>query len=192
MKRFKGMKGIIILAVLVALLIGYYYYIANKIKPDEEETVKTTRTQEMLLRDLENNYPPTPKEVVRLYSDIAQCFYGEEYSEEELRSLAEMFYQLFDEELAEANPFDLFYANLVNDISDYKEKNYVITAYSTSSSVAIENEKFTKDGYTCTRVYCYYTMRYGTTITTLSEVFVLRKDSSGFWRIYGWDTVEES
>ena len=52
------------------------------------------------------------------------------------------------------------------------------------------NTKFEKDGYTCTKVYCYYTMRYATQITTITEVFVLRKDESGYWKIYGWDSIE--
>ena len=191
MKRLKKMRGLIILVVMVALAVGYYFYLSNRTRSNDDDDITVTRVQELLMRNLEQNYPATPKEVVKLYSDITQCFYGEKYSEEELERLATMAYALFDEELAAANPWNIYYAKLIGEIEEYKKNHYVISAYTTSSSVDIEHQKFTKDGYTCTRVYVYYTMRRETVIDTLNEVFVLRKDKSGYWRIYGWQLVEE-
>lgn len=185
-------KGIIVLAILVVLVIVYYFYLSNRDIPQTDEDVETTRVQEILLKNISKNYPATPKEVVKLYSDITQCFYQETYTEDELYRLVKMSYQMFDTDLQDKNPLDTYYSSLVNEIQDYKDNNYVISAYSTSSSVDIENEKFVKDGYTCTKVYTNYTMRRGTVITTINEVFVLRKDKSGYWRILGWDLVDDN
>lgn len=190
-KRLKKMRGIIVLVVLVALAVGYYFYLSNRRGVYDDDNVEITRVQEILMKNIDKNYPATPKEVIKLYSDISQCFYNEKYSEEELQGLAKMAYGLFDADLVAINPWDRYFSNLKTEIEDYKKKNYVISAYTTSSSVDIEHEKFTKDGYTCTRVYVYYTMRRGTKITTVDEVFVLRKDKSGYWRIFGWQLVEE-
>lgn len=190
-KRASNIRGIIVLVVLAALIVGYYFYLANHEREYSEDEVETTRVQEILLKDISKSYPATPKEVVKLYSDITLCFYDETYSEEELYDLAMMSHKLLDDELAKKNPEEEYYQNLVNEIADYKEKNYVISAYSTSSSIDIENEKFQSDGYSWTKVYCYYTIRRGTVITTIEEVFLLRKDESGYWKIYGWDLVEE-
>lgn len=191
-KRVKSsVKVFVVLAVLVVLALVYFGYLANKPLRYEDEDVELTHVQELLLNNLDKKYPATPKEVVKLYSEITKAFYDEEYTEEELYDLVEMSYQLFDDELKKKNPIEQYYENLQKEIAYYAENRYVIKAYNTSSSVDIEKAKFEKDGYTWTKVYGYYTMRYGTKMTTIEEVYVLRKDKAGYWRIFGWDLVEE-
>lgn len=191
-KRVKGsVKVFIVLVVLVVFALMYFGYLANRPSRDDEDDVVLTHVQELLLKNPDKNYPPSPKEVVKLYSEITKAFYDEEYTEEELYALVELSYQLFDEALKKKNPIEQYYENLKEEIAYYAENKYVIKAYNTSSSVDIENAKFEKDGYMWTKVYGYYTMRYGTKMTTIEEVYVLRKDESGYWRIFGWDLVEE-
>ena len=79
MSKFKGTKGMLILIVLVCAVIGYYYYVANRGPKAEEskmteETAEITPVQNVLMRNLETNYPPTPKEVVKYYA----CLYEPE------------------------------------------------------------------------------------------------------------------
>ena len=84
-----GIKVLIIGVVLIGLVVGYYYYLSNKKgKDDTEENVKATAVQEVILYNFERNYPQLPKEVVKLYGKFTQCFYNEEYTEEELRQMA--------------------------------------------------------------------------------------------------------
>ena len=61
-----GIKGLIIGIILVCLVLGYYYYLSNrKSETAQEEVVKISAVQEVLMRNLDNNYPPTPREVVK-------------------------------------------------------------------------------------------------------------------------------
>ena len=101
MKKFKGTKGVIILAILVVLVITYYHYLSNRQQPDskqEEVLAVMTPVQEVLSRNLETNYPATPREVVRYFSEITQCFYNEPYTEEELEARKNAPTQLSSEE----------------------------------------------------------------------------------------------
>lgn len=184
---------IIILFVVLALLIGmYYFHLSNKErKADAEKDVASTFVQEVLMRDLEHHYPPTPKEVIKYYNEISQCFYNETYSEEELVRLAEQAQRLYDDELVANKTQDQYLMDLKADILEFQEAGYTIKSYSTSSSVDIENSKFKQDGYEWARVYCYYTLKTqgGTAQTT--QLFLLRKDSSGYWKIYGWELAED-
>ncbi len=77
-------KGIIVILVLVCLVGGYYYYLSNK-KQDkvQEENVKATVVQEVLMRNLDSNYPPSPREVIKYFGELSQCLLGETYTEEE-------------------------------------------------------------------------------------------------------------
>ena len=45
------------------------------------------------------------------------------------------------------------------------------------------------DGYDWAKLYFTFNLRQGTNRTTSEEVFLLRKDEDGRWKIYGWKTV---
>ena len=72
MKKAQGTKGLIIVIVLILLVVGYYYYLSHR-QVDEKEEVTISEAQDLLLRDLERNYPPTPKEVLKYFFDITTC-----------------------------------------------------------------------------------------------------------------------
>lgn len=79
MKTKKGKfttQTTIVVMVLIVAVVGYYCYLVNRSNRRAEERSLTT-VENILLRDLENNYPPTPKEVIRYYNDIIKCFYNE-------------------------------------------------------------------------------------------------------------------
>ena len=84
MKKSGGIKIVVIGVILAALVVGYYFYLSNKTEKQQEEVVESTQVQIALMRDLEKNYPPTPKEVVKYFNEITMCFYNEKYTDEEL------------------------------------------------------------------------------------------------------------
>ena len=100
MKRFKGPKGTFCLFLIVVIILVVYYSISSRGKKQGEETAEVTAVQNVLLRNLERNYPQTPKEVVKYYSEITKCFYNEEYTDEELVELAMKAKALYGDELA--------------------------------------------------------------------------------------------
>ena len=42
-------------------------------------------------------------------------------------------------------------------------------------------ETFSEDGYEWARLYCDFSLRQGTQLTSSNEVFILRKDDEGLW-----------
>jgi hypothetical protein len=70
----KGSFVIILIAILI--LVGYYFINAKEENPTET-IEEITVVDEVLLRNLETNYPPSPKEVIRYYCEISQLFYEE-------------------------------------------------------------------------------------------------------------------
>ena len=87
MKSSKAIKIIIIGLILAVIILVFYYHISNTAKSKSEEEVHPTMVQNVLMKDLERSYPPSPKEVLKYYSEITKCFYNEEYTEEELAGL---------------------------------------------------------------------------------------------------------
>ena len=190
MPRFKGTKGMLILIVLVCAVIGYYYYISNKTteRVTEEEYVEITAVQNALLRNLETDYPPTPKEVVKYFAEITKCFYSEKYTNEELEQLAVKIQEIYDDELVAAKDQETYLKDLKDDIAEFKAEKRVITGYYTSSSTDVE--EFKEDGYEWARLYCTFYITKGKNVNEKSqELILLRKDAEGHWKIYGWDLV---
>lgn len=201
MKQNQGLKGLIVLFILGVLIVSFYYYSSNRKLPENKDTLSentvsgdmgtedTASVKGLLSMDLIKNYPQSPREVVSIFSDITLCYHNEEYSEEELTQLSAMSRDLFDEELLKNNPEDTYLDSLKSEIEQFEEHKITITGYLTSSSAAIENEKFLQDGYEWTRVYCTYEMKKDGEAISSDEIFLLRKDDAGCWKIYGWDLV---
>ena len=193
MKRFKGMKGVILLVFLVAIIVGYYYYLSSRGASRTEEDIVEgaellSATQQVLLRDLDKNYPPTPREVVKYFSEVTQCFYNEENTEEEVEALGRKIREIYDDELV-ANQTEAEYLNALKlDIQSYKENNRIIVDYSPSSSVDVET--FTENGSDWARLYCQYGIRQGELLYNANVVFILRKDENEHYKVFGWKKLD--
>lgn len=189
-KKGNVIKILIIGLVLIVLIVGYYYYLSNKSKGRSEEGVREiTAVQEVLLYNFDRSYPPTPKEVVRHFGEITQCFYNEDYSEKEFLALAEQIQKLYDEELIANNPQEQYIADLRSDVEEMKGLSMEVASFSTSSSADVDT--FWQDGYEWARLYCNFIIKQGTERTQSNEVFLLRKDGDGHWKIYGWELASD-
>lgn len=189
-KKTKGgaIKASILIVVMMALIIGYYYYLSNRNKEKQEDVKKLTAAQELIARDLTRNYPPTVREVVRFYSEITKCFYNEEYDSDELELLAAQARMLYDDELNANNEWGAYIIELKEDIGYFEENSIRITSYSVPASTDVDY--FEDSGYEFARFYCTYYLTSGSSKQTVEEVYLLRKDEAGHWRIYGWDLAE--
>lgn len=189
MKRRNPARILIVFVVLAIAVVSLFFYISNRSKVIAEgKGQQMTPVQEILARNLDTNYPPTPKEVLKFYSEITRCFYSEEYTEEELEKLAIMSRQLFDAELV-ANQTDAEYLSALKmDIASWKNDNKVISSYSVSSSTDVQEYSYA--GYEWAQLYCIYSVRMGTNVAPVQEHFIMRKDEKGHWKILGWELVD--
>lgn len=189
MKR-SGIITIIVIGILLVAVVAGFAFSLNRRKETAEADTQVTAVQKVLMKDLERSYPPTPKEVVKYFAEITQCFYNEEYTDEELTQLAEKIQGIYDDELIANKTQEDYLNDLSSEIADMKKGNYTITSYVLSASVDVE--EFVENGYSCARLYCTFSIKQGTNGTTRSmEEFVLRKDEDGHWKIYGWELVKD-
>lgn len=191
MKSSKAIKIIIIGLILAVIILVFYYHISNTARSKSEEEVQPTVVQNVLMKDLERSYPPSPKEVLKYYSEITKCFYNEEYTEEELEALAMKIQELYDEELIANKSREDYLKDLHSEIADMKQSKYTIYSYEISASTDVEY--FTENDYSCARLYCTYNLKQAGSsgVTASVEQFVLRQDEDGHWKILGWELVND-
>lgn len=181
--------GVIVVIAIAALVIVAFWTQNKKVKPEAEPEVDVSQVMELLLRDIDKSYPPTPKEVLKYYSEITCCFYNDSLSEEELRQLAERSYMLYDPELQDHMPFDTYFESLKQEVVGFQAQKIVVSGYSVSAAADVD--RFTEDGFEWARLYATYRMRQGTEYMYSDEVFIMRKDDEGHWRIYGFTLAPE-
>lgn len=189
-KKPFGRKQMILLGILVAMGIGYYFYLSNRPVDQDEPVTQVTATQEALLRNLEMNYPPSPRELVRYYSELTKCFYDKNNTEEQVAQLASKSRELFDEKLVATQTDEEYLEELKAEIARFAEEDINISSYNVSSSVDVKFHS--KDGDDWATLYCTYSIRQHTNRDSIRERFVLRKDEDGHWKIYGWEKVNEN
>ena len=82
-----------------------------------------------------------------------------------------------------------YLASLREDILEFNSLGIVVSGYTVSSSTDVE--EFVVDGRECARLYATYRLRQGTEYIYSNEVFIMRKDENGHWKILGWELLEE-
>ncbi|MCR4618869.1 MAG: hypothetical protein K5669_11880 [Lachnospiraceae bacterium] len=174
----------ILIVLLIMAVVGYYAFLSGKAK---ERNVDATMTavQAALSRNLDKDYPPTPKEVMKYYNEIVKCYYNEETTEDDIEALGLKVRGLFDNELLEANEVGGYLIDLKEEIQNSKDAKRKITNAGVASSTNVDY--YTRDGYSFARLLCTYNVNENGTSETQRIVYLLRKDPDKRWKIYGWD-----
>ncbi len=184
-----GVKRIVIMILLAAVVVGGFAMIAFRNKPDNTAPPTLTAVEEVLARNLENNYPSTPKEVLKYYSEITRCFYSEQYTDEQLDEMAMKSRQLLDDDLKAQQNDEDYLNDLKVAIDLFKSQNRSISSYSVSSATDIDYYKYENADWA--KAMCLFTVREGTRMVATQEEFLLRKDATGHWKIFGWRIYDD-
>lgn len=178
-----------IIAVLaVVLIVGSYYYFTVYKSVSAEDNVELTEVQQVITKDLTDNYPATPREVVKYYNRIQECFYNESYTDGELYDLGDQARMLMDEELLTNNPRDAYFDALKADIAEYEEKDIKIVSSDVCDSNDVHYQKV--DGDECAYVTASYFIDEAKSYSRTYQMYVLRKDEDGNWKILVFYQVE--
>ncbi|PXV86738.1 hypothetical protein C8E03_112120 [Lachnotalea glycerini] len=180
----KKYKNIIIICVLAALAIWYYFYLSNRTAMDSaNKNVTTTEIEDTLAKNIDN-VTNTPRAAIKFYSIILQCLYNEDPTEEEITALGEKAREIMDEELINNNPEETYFDALSTEVKEYLQDNKKMIGYVVESSDKVEY--YTENGKEYAIVNASYTLRKTNDFTKTNEAYILRKDEEGYWKILGW------
>lgn len=187
----KNMKYVIIAIACICLICtGFYFFSKDKTTTEAD----LTEVEKLITRDLEANYPKTPREVVKFYNRIMCSYYGEDLKDSEINKLVDQTLLLLDEDLLLVNPRDEYYESIVSDIKKYKAENKKVVSSDVSSSNDVKYVNDAKEGSTEVDKIAYVDASYF--INTDGEFgysyqqFVLRQDDNGRWKILVFYEIE--
>lgn len=185
-------RTIIVIAVLVALGLGYYYYLANKDtgKDATDIAADTSEVSVLISKDIMANYPESPKDVVNLYARITKAYYDTSLTNEQIEALGKQARLMFDDELKNTQTDADFYEKLKEDIGNYNSTKTRISSYVIQSAAKTKYSTF-KDRQYASIALVYY-LRQGDKLIDSPTKFTLRKDDDGHWKILFWELTEIS
>lgn len=183
-------RTIIVIAVLVALGLGYYYYLANKDtgKDATDIAADTGEVSVLISKDIMANYPESPKDVVNLYARITKAYYDTSLTDEQIEALGKQARLMFDDELKNTQTDVDFYEKLKEDIGNYNSTKTRISSYVIQSAAKTKYSTF-KDRQYASIALVYY-LRQGDKLIDSPTKFTLRKDDDGHWKILFWELTE--
>ena len=186
----KHLRWIIAIIVLAVMGVAYYYYLANKpADKDATESVADSNSELSYLvsRNIEDNYPESVRDVVKLYARITKAYYKTSLTDEQIEALGTNARKLFDNELKSKQTDKEFLDALKADIADYNSAKRYIADYTMDGSQAVKYTTIDNKEYASLVVL--YNVREGSKLHKSYTRFVLRKDSDGKWKILYWELI---
>ena len=109
-------------AVCVVLLCVGFYFMKNS---DGSQASKENLTvvQRINEKNLADDYPKTPRAVIKLYNQIITSYYSGNYTDDEFDKLIDQARMLFDQDLADNNSKDDYKKSVETSIADYKNRS---------------------------------------------------------------------
>lgn len=187
---WQKIKKPVILTLITLLIIGVYYYCSRIEKDNNEKITTNNEITRITSKDLELNYPSTPKAVVTYYSEIISIIYKIDMNDEELEKVATQMRGLFDEELLLLNSHNAYIDNLKLELELYKKAERYISGYKIENGYNIEYITYKDEDYA--KVDVLYYLREGKELKYIYEEYTLREDEDGKWKILFWELTDSS
>ena len=184
----KKTRIVMLAIVIVAAICTAFYIVNNNSKKESAKEAGLTEIQKITTRNMEKDYPATPREVIKFYNRIVKCYYSRQYSDDELEQLADQALSMFDDDLLKKNEKESYIESVKSDAAQYEEDNKSISQTDVCDSNDVKY--MTDNGDDIAYVTASYFIKNGSSYTKTYQEYVLRKDGDGDWKILTFYKIE--
>lgn len=186
-----SIKTIVVMILFAIVAIGIYYRLNDSTssilpKADVEETEEDI----LIAKDIEGNYPATPREVLKLYGRIMECLQNDQPKESKVEQLVNQMRLLLDEEFLSHNELEIQLQELLNEMKEFQKSKSSITSYNVSESESVTY--WINEEREMSSIEVNYTIKQNSSYIQVTEKYVLRKDSEEHWKILGWQILDQT
>ena len=176
-KKKIGITFVALVCLAVVVLTIFYMISNGKISGSRESKSSTTEVDKLMSKDLDNGYPETPTEVLKLYWRY--------------NKLLKQLRKLYDAELLDVkdNAWEKMHKRLAKERKSYKKKEQTISTYVVQPAGSIEYTTINKRE--CATVITGTLTKAKQKRMQIYEKFLCRKDAKGKWRILGWEQTTD-
>jgi hypothetical protein len=176
--------------VFSIIVIAVFFYVRTRTTPIFTAPVtKTTELESLMSKDINNEYPSSPKEVLNLYNRYIKIVHSGKLEDDKVNKLADQMLTLYDEELISTKTKEQYLLDLKVEITDYKSAGRIIMNDVVGDSKDTFYWKEAEKEYAS--LSTSYTIKENRDYSKVYENFILRKDAEGKWKILGWKLTEK-
>ena len=179
----KNVRVVVIAIVCILVICGGFFLFSNSLNagnPDE-----LTELEKVLVKDLKGDYPKTPREVIKFYNRIVQCYHSSETSKQDLGKLVDQMMLLWDADMLAKNSREEYYAAVVSDVELYKQTKKTIASISICDSNEVDYVTDDRNGDKLAFVDVTYFVNTDGKFANSHMRFGLRQDEDGKWKVIG-------
>jgi len=189
----KAQNPVVVVAVMIALavfIVGGFFLARNIGEKNWEARKSKTEVEKLIDLDLDENYPGTAREVLKINNRLMKCYYNEKLTDEQIKALAMQNQKLFDEELLKRNPYDAYVERLKKDIEGYKKSKTTIINIGIQELSDAEKEE--RGGYKFCNLLVSFFLKEGNGHKKTNHKYYLREDEKGRWKILFWEVTTKT
>lgn len=185
----------VIAGLIMVCAIGFYVvHLLNVGEADEKssptqnnEVTKETEVAKALEgyeKQLTNNYPEAPADIMNIYDALLEIAYGGKISEEELSQYVKVVRMMYSKGFNELNPEEKQLSGLLQELKQNKEKGVNIVASKVGQVYILKNEKGEETEATVT-------VAHATNTSSDEREYIFIKED-GVWKINGWQSTHKN
>lgn len=158
-KMAKNMSIFVFITCLVAILIVFLFFQHKNRDKSGLATKSSTGTEveRLAKKDLDDGYPDTPTEVLKLFGRYNQCMYNTGLSDEQFDVLMDQLRKMYSTTLLEQNPLEEHKKNMKQEIEAFRKSNTSIVNYTVGKSGSVDYR--TINGQSCAYVEMAYFLK---------------------------------
>lgn len=158
-KMAKNMSIFVFITCLVAILVVFLFFQhKNRDKSGLATNGSTgTEVERLAKKDLDDGYPDTPTEVLKLFGRYNQCMYNTGLSDEQFDVLIDQLRKMYSTTLLEQNPLEEHKKNMKEEIEAFHSSNTSIVNYTVGKSGSVDYR--TINGQSCAYVQMAYFLK---------------------------------
>lgn len=184
--RIASVLLILLVAVVLIFVVKKFYDLITNDQSDAME--KKSEIQKLLDKDLDNSYPATPREAVKVYANIMKELYSGECSDQQIQGLYAQMRKLYDEDLLKENSYDKQFEELKKELDSYKKAKKKIVSVKLPELEDVQRGYY--DGKEQALVDVTISMKEKSEWQRVTQQYVVRQDEDGRWKILGWHKIE--
>lgn len=188
-KNAKWLTMLVAISVVIVLTFVSYQKKQTEKELQKEEEVANSEIDNVLMRDLEEEYPASVREVIKYYYKVLQCMFNGEVTDKEIVKLIDKERMLFDKELLKKNEYGDFVKGRNKEIKKYNKKNIKLLKFVIQGNDEIRYWQNNKSEMASIKAHIFMTG--SKSYKDVYQEYVLRKDKDGRWKILSWENVSD-
>ena len=194
MGAFKGKNAkwltmfVAICVVIVLTYVGFEKKQSEKALQAEEKA-EISKIDNIILKDLEEEYPASVREVVKYYYKVLQAMFNGEATDKQIVKLIDKERALFDKELLKKNEYSEFVKGRNSEINQYKKSGVKLLKFVIQDSEETKYWQNNNSEMASIKAHIYMTGKKA--YKDIYQEYVLRKDSDGRWKILSWSNTSD-